>query len=258
MHSARDADGSAGDTDYGEIGANYSRFRQPDPRIAGYINEALGTALRVIDVGAGAGSYEPLNREVVAVEPSRSMRSQRPPHLPKAIDAVAEDLPFPDQGFDAGMAIFTVHQWSDLASGLRELRRVTCGPIVILTCDPAEVQRFWLHDYAPMVLATEARRYPEIQTITAHLGGAVDVTDVPIPLDCKDGFNEAYYGRPERLLEEGARQACSAWSFVDRQTSDRYVDHLRDDLRSGRWDRKYGDLRTRPAFNGSLRLIVGR
>lgn len=258
MHPARYVDGSAGDADYGEVGKNYSRYRQPDPRIADFINEALGAAQRVINVGSGAGSYEPFDRYVVAVEPSQSMRLQRAAHLPEAIDAVAEHLPFADQSFDAGMATFTVHQWSNLALGLGELRRVTRGPIVILTCDPTEVRRFWLHHYAPMVLATEARRYPSIQTIAAHLGSSVDVLDVPIPLDCRDGFNEAYYGRPECLLDAGARLACSAWSFVDRETSDQYIDHLRVDLHSGKWDETYGHLRTLPLFRGSLRLIVAR
>jgi hypothetical protein len=79
---------------------------------------------------------------------------------------------------------------------------------------------------------------------------------VPIPLDCTDGFNEAYYGRPEHLLDEGARSACSAWSFVDVEARDQYVEHLRRDLESGRWDAQYTQLRILPEYDGSLRLIV--
>jgi O-acetylhomoserine/O-acetylserine sulfhydrylase-like pyridoxal-dependent enzyme len=55
-------DGSAGDVDYGEIGQSYSRFRQPEPRIASQILAALGDAVTVLNVGAGAGSYEPIDR----------------------------------------------------------------------------------------------------------------------------------------------------------------------------------------------------
>ena len=256
MVEGRRRDGSAGDADYGVIGARYARFRQPEPRIAELIGRALGGARSVLNVGAGAGSYEPCDRETVAVEPSASMRAQRPHTLPTAIDAVAEDLPFPDGAFDASLATFTVHQWNDLGAGLAEMRRVTRGPVVILSCDPRLVRRFWLDEYAPDVLAAEARRYPTLQSIAAALGGSTAVWEVPIPLDCVDGFNEAYYGRPERLLDAGARLACSAWSFIAPDIQARYVDHLRSDLEEGRWDARYGALRQQAEFDGSLRLVV--
>jgi ubiquinone/menaquinone biosynthesis C-methylase UbiE len=139
---ARQSDGSAGDANYGTVGKRYSDYRQPKRRIATFINEALGDARSVLNVGAGAGSYEPTDRTVTAVEPSASMRAQRPAHLSVAIDAVAESLPFPDKHFDAAMGTFTIHQWPDLKAGLGEMRRVTRGPVAILTCDPDEVQAF--------------------------------------------------------------------------------------------------------------------
>lgn len=252
----RSGDGSAGDADYGVIGRGYANYRRPEPSIAAQIHLALGMADTVLNVGAGAGSYEPRDRKVTAVEPSASMRAQRSADLPAAVDAVAERLPFPDATFDAAMATFTIHQWTDLDAGLKEVRRVTRGPMVILTCDPDEVERFWLNDYAPLVLKTEAGRYPSVARIRSVLRGRLDVLPVPIPLLCKDGFNEAYYGRPESLLDEAARLACSAWSFVDRETSEGYVRHLREDLTNGGWDGKYGPLRTMPEYEGSLRLIV--
>ena len=248
-------DGSAGDANYGVIGREYTRFRQPDPRIAEYIHEPLGNARRVLNVGAGAGSYEPTDRDVIAVEPSASMRAQRPSHLSRAIDAVAANLPFPDKHFDAAMTTFSAHQWPDLAAGLIEMRRVTRGPIVILTGDPATVDRSWINDYAPEVIETEARRYPSVDAFAAVLG-SITATDVPIPLDCVDGFNEAYYGRPEMLLDARARSACSAWSFVGTAVVARFEERLANDLASGEWDRKYGALRTQPVFLGSLIRIV--
>jgi SAM-dependent methyltransferase len=254
----RKADGSAGDADYGSIGRGYASFRQPEPAIAALIAEALGDARTVLNVGAGAGSYEPTDRNVTPVEPSASMRAQRPTHLAAAIDAVAERLPFPDGHFDAAMTTFSVHQWTRLEDGLREMRRVARGPVVVLSCDPDLVQRFWLNDYAPDVLAAEARRYPALDRMATVLGGTTEIVPVPIPLMCRDGFNEAYYGRPERLLEPAARLACSAWSFVSEDTAAGYVKHLRGDLASGAWDRKHGHLRAAPEFDGSLRLIVAR
>lgn len=252
---SRTADGSAGDADYGTIGGAYTAYRRPDPRIAGFIGRALGGARTVVNVGAGAGSYELAGFEVTPVEPSASMRAQRPAHLPAAVNAVAEALPFGDDAFDAAMTTFSVHQWGDLRAGLAEMRRVARGPVVILTCDPDRVRDFWLYEYAPGVLDAEARRYPAIGDITAALGGRVEVGTVPIPADCRDGFNEAYYARPERLLDPDARRSCSAWSFVEPEVAARYTERLRDDLASGAWDARHGHLRRQPALDGSLVLI---
>lgn len=254
----RAADGSAGDADYAVIGDGYGRYRRPEPAFEAAILAALGDARRVLNVGAGAGSYEPTDREVTAVEPSASMRAQRPPHLSPAVDATAEALPFEDDAFDAAMTTFSVHQWEDLGAGLREVRRVTRGPIVILTCDPERLDRFWLREYAPEVIATEAGRYPGLDELEAALGGTVETAPLPIPLRCADGFGEAYYGRPEMLLDPGARRANSAWSFVPEATAADSVARLREDLASGAWDARHGALRTTPHFEGSLVLVTAR
>jgi SAM-dependent methyltransferase len=257
MENSRHNDGSAGDVDYGVIGVGYARHRRPDPRIAECLHRALGDARSVLNVGAGAGSYEPTDRAVSAIEPSAAMRAQRPSHLTQAIDAVAEALPFPDDSFDASMTTFSVHQWSDVRVGLREMRRVTRGPVLVLTCDPDRVSSFWLDVYAHEVLATEARRYPPIGVVTELLGRATRVLPVPIPLGCTDGFNEAYYGRPERLLDDSVRRACSAWSFLDAAAVASFESKLRRDLSTGLWDSKYGHLRNQTEFDGALRLVVG-
>jgi hypothetical protein len=154
------------------------------------------------------------------------------------------------------MATVTVHQWADTTRGLRELRRVARGPVVVLTFDPDELERFWLADYIPELVAAERRRFPKIETIRLTLGGTSVVTVVPVPIDCIDGFGEAYYARPERFLEPAVRRLQSAWSFVDPDAVDRRVAELAADLASGRWDLRYGEWRDRPVFEGSLRLIV--
>ena len=64
---------------YDRIGRRYAQRRKPDPRIAAALDQALGDARRVVNVGAGSGSYEPEDRQVVAVEPSEVMITQRPP-----------------------------------------------------------------------------------------------------------------------------------------------------------------------------------
>jgi hypothetical protein len=246
----------AGDFDYESHGGGYAVQRRTDPRIAAYVHEALGDARTVINVGAGAGSYEPVDRQVTAVEPSASMRAQRPAHLSAAIDATAENLPFPDDHFDAAMATITIHQWSDTDRGLRELRRVSRGPVVILTFAGDALDLLWLADYAPELITAERRRYPAIEHVRQVLGGVITVTPIPVPIDCVDGFTEAYYGRPERFLDPAVRRSQSAWGFVDQAAIDRTVDRLRADLAGGEWDRRYGRLREQPEFIGSLRLIT--
>lgn len=251
----RTHDGGARDVDYATGVPGRASHRRPDARIAHTIAAALGDARDILNVGAGTGSYETAAHTITAVEPSLALRVRRPAELATAIDAVAENLPFDDGRFDASMALSSVHEWSDPAAGLREMRRVTRGPVLVLTCDPVRVRDFWLYEYAPDVLDTEARRYPRLGELADALGGTVDIQPVPVPLDCTDGFNEAYYGRPELLLDPAARQACSAWSFIDDRARQDFDTSLRHALGSGAWDAAFGHLRHRPTYSGSLVLL---
>lgn len=245
----------AGDFDYETHGAGYARHRRTDPRIAALVHAALGEARTVVNVGAGAGSYEPEDRHVIAIEPSASMRAQRPRHLAPAIDAAAEALPLDEDSVDAAMATITVHQWSDAEAGLREMRRVSRGPVVVLTIDGEALAEGWFAEYAPEVVAAERKRYLPVTHIAEVLGGAT-ITPVPVPLDCLDGFTDAFYGRPERFLDPAVRRAQSGWGFAGPEAEARSVARLTRDLESGEWDRRFGHLRTQPAYDSALRLVV--
>jgi hypothetical protein len=244
----------AGDHDY-EKRPEYGRRRRTDTRIEALVHAALGDARTVANIGAGAGSYEPTDRHVIAIEPSPSMRAQRPRERVPAIDGVAERLPLDDGSVDAAMAMITIHQWADGETGLRELRRVARDRVVVLTFDGDALDRFWLAEYAPDLIAAERRRYPKIARVCELLGGAA-VQEVPIPIDCADGFTEAFYARPEAFLDPEVRSAQSAWSFISEEAVEAAVARLAGDLASGEWERRFGDLRTQPEFVGSLRLIV--
>jgi SAM-dependent methyltransferase len=246
------------DTDYARIAADYAEVRRPDPRIGAQLAAALGEARTVVNVGAGTGSYEPLDRHVVAVEPAADMRARRDPALPPAIDGRADALPFDDGSFDAALAVLTVHHWPDLEAGLAEMRRVTRGPVVVMSADPEALADLWVADYSPEFHATERRRYPSLERIVAGLGGEVEVLPLRIPLDCTDGFADSFYGRPEAMLAPEVRRAQSAWSFVDDEAQARFVAALSADLASGAWDERHGALRTRPEMVGSMRILVAR
>ena len=238
---------------YDSIGVSYAGTRGTDPRIAAQIWAALGDAVTVLNVGAGTGSYEPPDRQVLAVEPSAVMRSQRPRDAAPCVAAVAEALPFADESFDASMAIATVHHWREPIVGLRELRRVA-RRVVVLTFDPACLSRFWLtRDYLPELMGLLAE-HPPLAEKAAALGARIEA--VLIPWDCADGFFEAYWRRPAAYLDADVRRGMSAWARLGDQVEERAVRHLRDDLESGRWAERNRDLVDLDAADLGLRLLI--
>jgi len=242
---------------YDTHGQKYSGQRKTDPRIAAYVHKALADSETVINIGAGSGSYEPEDKYVIAVEPSITMRTQRIANgkIP-AINAKADSLPFDDRSFDAALAMVTVHHWPDIEKGISEIRRVTKKRFVIMTFDPDALDDFWNVNYFPQLIEIERARYPSITRLQKALSAKTEVIKIPIPLDCVDGFQETYYGRPEAFLEKEVRMAQSAWGFLPADLEKKYLQNLSNDLQSGAWDKKFGHFRTQPNFTGALRLIV--
>jgi SAM-dependent methyltransferase len=239
---------------YDSIGKSYTDFRREDPRIGARIRAALGDARTVVNVGAGAGSYEPRDLEVTAVEPSETMIAQRPEGAAPVVRASAEELPFEDGSFDAAMVVLSDHHWRDHDRGLAELRRVA-RRVVLLTWDPATVHDFWLvSDYLPCFedLITEGFRIE--QTIDA-LGG-VRVEAVPVPHDCVDGFMGAYWRRPHAYLDPRVRASISACALMDGACLEEGMARLEADLHSGAWERRYADLLKLEELDLGYRLLI--
>jgi SAM-dependent methyltransferase len=236
---------------YDSIGINYGELRRPDPRIATQIESALGSAATVLNVGAGTGSYEPAKREVTAVEPSLEMIRKRSPAAAQAIQASAEDLPFDDKSFDAAMAILTLHHWSDKEAGLREMRRVTRGRIVLLTYDPAH--RPWLTDYLPELAKLDEAQMPAMSDYARWLG-PVQTIPVPVPHDCRDGFLYAYWRRPAAYLDPRIRSGSSSfWAIGNVEGG---LQKLAMDLDSGEWERRYAALLALDTYDAGYRLVI--
>ena len=241
---------------YDDKNRDYAAIRKADPRIGEYVRRSLNGSSTVLNVGAGTGSYEPEDKFVIAVEPSSVMRAKRLDlGRNPAVNAKADDLPFDDQSFDAVMAVLTIHHWPDLKAGLSEMKRVSKKRISILTYDPEMLDVFWNAKYFPQLIEIERSRYPQLSYIAECLNEEIKITNIKIPLDCSDGFQEAFYGRPEAFLEENVRTAQSAWGFLDKKIESQYIKKLSEDLASGEWDRLYRYHRTMPEFEGAFRLL---
>jgi SAM-dependent methyltransferase len=248
---------------YDTLGRSYTRTRREDPRIAAAIRRALGDARTVVDVGAGAGAYEPPGVDIVAVEPSAVMREHRraagaPGEL---VDARAEALPFADGAFDAAMAILSDHHWEDRAAGLRELRRVARRRVVLFNADPAQIDRFWLtHEYLPCFLGLVPPAYRRAgrweRELAELLGGDVRFEPVPLPHDCRDGFYGAYWRRPEAYLDPDVRAGISLFGRVPEAEWGPGIARLAHDLESGAWARAHGDLLALDELDLGYRVVV--
>jgi SAM-dependent methyltransferase len=233
---------------YDRIGLTYTHTRQPDARIANAIHGALGDARTVLNVGAGAGNYEPTDREVIALEPSEVMIAQRPRGAAPVVRGRAEALPFPDRSFDAVMAVLSDHHWTDRRRGLVELRRVACERVVLFNANPAEAELFWLtNEYLPEFLELIPARYrqPGIweQELRETLG-EVELMPVPVRHDCTDGFFGAYWRRPEAYLDSQVRAGISVFAQLSSRAVVRAVEALNADLETGRWRERHRELLT--------------
>ncbi len=238
---------------YDRIGVGYRDVRRPDPRLAAVLRRALDGARTVVNVGAGAGSYEPGDLDVTAVEPSRVMLGQHPGG--RKVQACAEELPFPDGAFDAATAVMTVHHWTDLARGLAELRRVARRQVVF-TWDVAHRPELWLlAEYLPEIRAMEEARFRPVAEV-AGLMGAHTVLAFPIPHDFTDGFQTAYWRRPERFLDPAVRAANSTFAQLPADVVEPAMARLRADLDSGTWARRHAGLLAREAVDYGYRVLI--
>lgn len=239
---------------YDEIGIGYRNFRVPDPRIQAQITASLAGAKSVVNVGAGTGSYEPVDRPTVAVEPSPIMISQRRAGLNPVVRAYADALPFADNSFDTALAVLTVHHWPDRRAGLEELQRVARHSVVLFTHDGFH-DSFWLMDYFPEILELDERIMPSNSELEAIFPEFKEVR-VPIPADCSDGFLAAYWRRPESYLDPGVRQAISAFAMIEHV--DEGLERLRQDLQSGAWHDKHGALLKGNSLDLGYKLVVAK
>ena len=248
-----------GGTRYEALGADYGRTRRADPRIALRICAALGDASTVVNVGAGLGSYEPDDIEVTAVEPAAAIVAARPQAAAPCTLAAAEALPFADAAFDAAMGVLTMHHWTDVAAGLRELRRVARRRVVLLTWDPEFDDALWLTtDYLPVIRERDRAIFPTMSTVLQGLApcrGSI-IEPVPVAHDCSDGFLGAWWRRPAAYLDPVVQIGISSFVELGPAVIGPPLARLAADLESGEWERRFGHLLELDEIDLGYRLVT--
>jgi Methyltransferase domain len=237
---------------YDALGTGYLAHRRTEPRIAELVWAQLGGARSVLNVGAGAGAYEPAGRELVAVEPSATMRAQRPPGAAACVAGVAEALPFPDAAFDVAMTVFSDWFWQDQQAGFAEMRRVARERVVVLTLDRSVAEEFWLsREYLPHA----HELWGPFEDTLASLGDC-ESSVVPIPADCADGFFHAFWRRPHAYLDPSVRDPMAVFRRLEHRETREGLERLSEDLESGAWQARHADLSAREALDLGYRLLV--
>jgi SAM-dependent methyltransferase len=240
---------------YDRIGREYTTNRRADPRWEAIVAAQIGDARRIVNIGAGTGSYEPPGREVLAIEPSGVMLEQRSPNAAPAVRAVAADLPLTAGCADVVMAILTVHHWSDWECGLAELCRVAPRRIVFAIDFEVHSQFWLLQEYLPEVLEHTLQCAPEAGVIAEAIGATTSI-DMPVYRDLRDGVLGAYWCRPEQYLDHRVRANNSGTALAHPETTALGIARLEADLASGAWYERHSDLLERESIDMGYRLLV--
>ena len=253
---------------YDTIGDTYSETRKADSRIVDRIIQLLDlpAGARILDIGAGTGNYSFALAErgftVAALEPSTVMSDQASYHSHVTwITGSAERLSFEKSSFDAAILILCIHHFSDLQSALREAQRVTSGgPVLIFTYDPLAIDEPWLFEYFPVFRLQIQKAFPTISVISACFDSELSVQEHPFPLphDLKDSFAGAAWRYPERYLDQEFRDGTSAFRQLDPVTAGACLTHLAGDLKSGRWDRRYSEVRKLNVYDHGYTFLVAK
>jgi SAM-dependent methyltransferase len=240
---------------YDTIGRDYTTHRRADPRWEAVVAEQIGDAARIVNVGAGTGSYEPTGRAVVAVEPSTVMLRQRPPGAAPAVRAGASALPLRSGWAEVAMAILTVHHWDDWERGLAEMCRVAPRRLVLGIDFEAHAQFWLLQEYLPSVLEHTLACGPPAEVIAQAIGATTSIV-LPTYADLQDGVLGAHWSRPEAYLDPVVRANNSGCALADPAAMSAGIAQLEADLSSGAWLERHHDLLERDSIDMGYRLLV--
>jgi ubiquinone/menaquinone biosynthesis C-methylase UbiE len=255
---------------YDSIGQSYSKFRVPDRRIVDLIVNLLQLepGSLIADIGAGTGNYSRAIADrgyfLYAVEPSLVMRSQATEHSQiQWFTGYAEDIPLPTSSVDAAISILASHHFSNLEKAVGEMHRVAkTGAIVFLTFDPRVAEKLWIADYFPSPWEDTFRIFPPLSDVVALVQSnsqrTVEISPLMLPHDLTDMFFAAGWRRPEIYLNPYVRAGISALALADASVVEKGAGLLEEDLNSGQWDAKYGEIRKLTEIDAGYRFLCAR
>lgn len=255
---------------YDKIGKNYGKTRRSDPRIARKLLDILESfqASTIVDIGAGTGSYAfflaEYGYEVIAVEPSATMRNQAISHPAiEWVDGYAENLPLSNRAAEAAIIMLAFHHFQDYKKALLEVHRVVGnGQIILFTYDPAMISSFWLTKYFPSFIKDVESTFIPISKLSdeIHLitGNSVNVIPFRLPHNLSDSFAAVGWARPELYLDVDIRNGISSFAKIDGDEVEQGVLRLQEDLETGKWDKEYGYLRKQKQYDFGYRFVVSR
>jgi SAM-dependent methyltransferase len=251
---------------YDSIGKQYSTSRIPDFRIVKTLIDLLNLPQGSIiaDIGAGTGGYSQLianqGFSVYAVEPSSVMQNQAIQHPQiQWLTGYAEAIPLPDKSVDGVVSILTIHHFYNLVKAFQEMHRIVKnGAIVLLTFDIRLATKIWLDDYFPF-LREDALKFLPLKEITnliqVNTQRLVETFPLMLPHDLSDLFAAAAWRRPEMYLKPEVRAGISSFAVADQNLVEAGVKKLTEDLNTGKWHEKYGEILSLQELDTGYRFI---
>jgi ubiquinone/menaquinone biosynthesis C-methylase UbiE len=245
---------------YNTIGKNYNVNRRADPLIIATLKTLLDLphGSLVADIGAGTGNYAnamaDLGYRVIAVEPSEVMRKQAVPHENvKWLAGTAESLPLKDASVAGVIIVLAIHHFSSVKKTAAELHRICPGgPVVLLTYDPRRGKGFWFNEYFPEIYRREFELFPPIDEMAVLLAGndwQAEISEFPLPRDLADKNMHSGWGAPKIYFNEQMRLNTSGFAKAGKAEVEKGLSRLKEELRTGEWDAKYGHLRKQDSLD---------
>jgi len=235
----------------------YNSYRNADARIVSVLKDLLGLpeGSVVVDVGAGTGNYTntlaSMGYKLKAIEPSAVMRDQTIPH-PNVewFAGSAEAIPLPDTSCDGLISTLAVHHFTDLSTAAAEMWRV-CGnsPMVLFTIDPRRGEPFWFRDYFPVIYKRLYDTFVPVEELisvfTEKHDAIASIYNFPLPCNLSDLNMHSGWNKPEIYLDPAIRKGMSGFAMSDHSAIQDGLELLRRDLKTGEWDKRNGQLRTK-------------
>ena len=253
---------------YNKIGINYNKTRKADLRIFNKIFELLDYPFNktIIDIGAGTGNYTNLlaqkGNRIVALEPSSEMINQAAENENvEWVKGFAEDMKLGNNVFDIAVCILSIHHFNDLRRSFNEIFRVLKqkGVLLIYTYIPEQQNFFWLRDYFPAIFKVDIEKFPgadKLQKLIRECDFEISNFEIyELHYDLMDNFLAANWRKPENYLKEEIQSGISTFSLLSKKEIKQGVDSLKDDLRTGAWDNRYGEIKTREYFDAGYRFL---